>query len=106
VYCLAAFGNKLYSGSNDKTIKIWNTETYEEIATLKDTHPVICLTLHENKLYSGGVGKTIRIWNTETYAEIANLRGHNGFVMCLTIRENRLYSGGAGADNTIRIWKI
>ena len=63
VCCLTFHENKLYSGSYDRTIRIWNTETYEEIATLEGhTEAVYCLTLHENKLYSGSNDKTIRVW--------------------------------------------
>ena len=63
VSCLTLHENKLYSGSWDKTIHIWNTETHEEIAILRGhTDRVQCLTLHENKLYSGSGDKTIRIW--------------------------------------------
>ena len=95
--------NKLFSGSNDKTIRVWNIETYEEIATLEGhTSNVDCLTLHENKLYSGSEDTTIRIWNTKTYEEIATLRGHTDRVSCLTLHENKLVSGSE--DNTIRIW--
>ena len=35
VNCIALHENKLYSGSCDKTIRIWNTETHEEIAILR-----------------------------------------------------------------------
>ncbi len=35
VSCLTLHENKLYSGSCDNTIRVWNTETYEEIATLR-----------------------------------------------------------------------
>ena len=102
VYSLAAFGNKLYSGSQDKTIRIWNTETYEEIATFRGhTDSVLCLTLHENKLYSGS-WDTINIWNTETHEHIGTLKGHSGSVSCLTHYENKFVSGGR--DKTIRIW--
>ena len=120
MFCLTLHENKLYSGSFDKTIRIWNTETHEEIATLRGhtdavkcltlhennihTGGVNCLTLHENKLYSGSWDKTIRIWNTETHEEIGILRGHTERVFCLTIRENKLYSGSE--DKTIRIWKV
>ena len=67
VSCLTLHENKLYSASWNKTIRIWDTETHEEIATLDaisfvHTHNVTCLTLHENKLYSGSFDKTIRIW--------------------------------------------
>jgi len=57
VNCLTIHENKLYSGSEDDTIKIWagtNTETYELVATLRGhTEYVNCLAIHENKLYSG-----------------------------------------------------
>ena len=105
VTCLTHDENKLYSGSYDNTIRVWNTDTHETIATLRGhTDAVWCLTLHENKLYSGSWDKTIRIWNTETHAEIATLTGHTASVSCLTHHENKLYSGSF--DRTIRVWKI
>ena len=59
--------NKLVSGSEDNTIRIWagtNTETYELVATLRGhTGIVYCLTLHDNKLYSASQDETIRVWN-------------------------------------------
>jgi F-box/WD-40 domain protein 7 len=102
VECLTLHENKLYSGSDDETIRVWNTKTYEEITTLRGhTDTVCCLTLHENKLYSGGYDKTIRIWNTETYEEIVTFE-HTQAVFSFTLHENKLYS--IDRDNTIRIW--
>ena len=103
--CAQAHNNKLFSGSDDKTIRVWNTETYEEIATLRGhTSYVMCLCAqaHKNKLFSGSCD--IRVWNTETYEEIATLEGHSSSVSCLTLHENKLYSGSD--DKTIRVWKI
>jgi len=63
VNCLTLHENKLFSVSDDKTIRVWNTETYEEIATLRGHNDdVICLTLNENKLFSGSEDNTIRVW--------------------------------------------
>ena len=105
IMCLTLHKNKLYSGSCDKTIRIWNTETHEEICILRGhTSIVRCLALHENKMYSGSTDKTIRSWNTETHEEIAILRGHTDVVRCLTLHENKLYSGSY--DKTIRVWKV
>jgi len=104
VLCLAIHENKLFSGSCDRTIRAWNTETHETIAILGgDNGPMGCLTLHENKLYSGSYGcdKIIRVWNTETYEQIATLEG-NVYSPCgLTIHENKLYYGGG---SEIYIW--
>jgi WD40 repeat protein len=58
----------LFSGSDDKTIRVWNTETYEIIATLRAYTDwdgwVYSLTIHKNKLYSGrgGGDKNISVW--------------------------------------------
>jgi F-box/WD-40 domain protein 7 len=86
-----------------KTIRIWNTDTFEEIATLRGhKYGKVCITIHNNKLFSGGGDNTIRVWNTETYEQIATWEGHNRWVECLTIHDNKLYS--VGDDKTIRIW--
>ena len=62
VRCLTIHENKLFSGSWDDTIRIWNTETFEEISTLIEHIDVRCLTLSENKLFSGSDDNTIRVW--------------------------------------------
>jgi len=86
--CAQAHENKLYSSSEDNTIKIWDTETHELVATLEGhTRGVLCLTIHENKLYSGSDDQTIRVWNTETYELVATLEGHTVWVNCLTLHE-------------------
>ena len=63
VSCLTVVGNKLYSGSHDKTIGVWETDTHQHITTLRGhTHEVACLTKVGGKLYSGSWDKTIRVW--------------------------------------------
>ena len=64
VECLAIAGRKLYSGSEDRTIRIWDTDTYEHIATLRGhTNWVRCLAVVGSKLYSGSYDRTIRVWS-------------------------------------------
>ena len=63
VQCILVLNNKLYSGSFDNTIRVWNTETNECETVLKGhTNWVQCLLVHNNKLYSGSQDKTIRVW--------------------------------------------
>ena len=103
---LAIFNNKLYSGSGS-VIYIWNTDTYEKIATLIGSSSVECIIIFDNTIYSGNWDGTIRVWAgtpTETYEEIATLRGHNNCVRCLILHEDKLFSGSM--DKTIRIWKV
>ena len=63
VKCLTVIGNKLYSGSLDCTIRVWDTDTHQHITTLQGhTRGVYCLTVVGNKLYSGSGDRTIRVW--------------------------------------------
>ena len=108
VSCLIIDDGKLYSGSDDGTIKIWNCSTNKLIKTLAEGHTdsVLCFTIDDGKLYSGGsyLDKTIKIWDCSDDSLITTLTGHTGNVKCLTIHDGKLYSGGGLFDHTIKVW--
>jgi len=72
VFAVRWFKHKLASASNDKTIKIWNTETYECICTLKpessDKNLAIydVVWVNDNEIISAVENGTINLWNLET----------------------------------------
>ena len=48
--------NYLYSGSSDKTIKVWDTKTLSLVSSfVAHDDPICSLTTHENRLYSGSL---------------------------------------------------
>ena len=105
VYCLTVVGNKLYTGSDDRTIRVWDIDTHQHITALEGhTDDVYCLTVVGNKLYSGSFDRTIRVWDTDTHQHIATLEGHTDGVCYLTVVGNKLYSGSV--DKTIRAWTL
>ena len=66
VTCLTLYGNKLFSGSDDRTIRVWDADTHKHLATLEGhTGYVRCLTLYGNKLFSAGHDRTTRVWNVK-----------------------------------------
>ena len=115
--CLIHHKNKLYSVGDtyDNTIRIWNTETHEEIGILKGHDSCVkCLVIHENILYSGSSDCSIRSWDMDTCSEIAvygitcysnfgERPSHTSCISSIALHGNKLYSASSG-DKTIRIW--
>ncbi|MFN9732987.1 MAG: NACHT and WD repeat domain-containing protein, partial [Microcystis sp.] len=76
-------GKTLVSGSADKTIKLWNVETGQEIRTLKghdDSVYSVNFSPDGKTLVSGSEDNTIKLWNVETGQEIRTLKGHDFYV--------------------------
>ena len=58
------------SCSYDKTIKIWNYETYELLSTLTGHTDLVRSVAHivnTKLILSGSEDKTIKMWNYENY---------------------------------------
>ncbi len=58
-------GNTLASGSGNKTIKLWNLRTNQEIATLtghSEEVNSVAFSPDGNTLASGSYDKTIKLW--------------------------------------------
>ncbi|KAI1936833.1 hypothetical protein LOZ66_004340 [Ophidiomyces ophidiicola] len=105
VMCLQFEDNILATGSYDTTIKIWDTDTGEELRTLRGHQSGIrCLQFDDTKLISGSLDRTIKVWNWRTGECISTYTGHNGGVICLHFDATTLASGSM--DHTVKIWNF
>lgn len=67
VSCLAIGNGKLYSGSFDRTIIVWNLSDHTLIKTLREHESPVSALLYNRQqglLYSSSCDNTIRIWDT------------------------------------------
>ncbi len=96
---------RLLSWSKDGTLRLWNLDTGDALATLKGhTGGVVGTTvLPKGRLLSWSDDKTLRTWNLDTGDALATLKGHTGGVAGATVLPNgRLLSWSD--DKTLRIW--
>ena len=105
-------GKTLASGSEDKTVILWNTQNGAKQATLKDHEAwitTVAFSIDGKTVASGDANKRIKTWDVATGRERATLRGHKNTINALTFAPEGtpLYSkclASGSADGTIRFW--
>ncbi|KAI0050014.1 WD40 repeat-like protein [Auriscalpium vulgare] len=95
----------LITGSYDRTARVWNLETGEEMRCLKGhTRAVRALQFDAVKLVTGSMDHTLRVWNWRTGTCIRTLEGHTAGVICLNFDSHVLASGSV--DTTVKVWNF
>jgi len=98
-------GDKLYSASWDKTIRVWDRSTLEHQFELKGHSQAVwaLLPLRQGKLLSASADRSIKLWDQEEC--VGTLSGHTDCVRALALLPDGRFVS-AGNDNTIKIWSL
>ncbi|MFQ4142771.1 serine/threonine-protein kinase [Chlorogloeopsis sp. ULAP02] len=99
----------LASGSDDKTIKLWNLGTQKKIFTLIGHSGWIwsvAFSPDGQILASGSADKTIKLWDLQTGKEIRTLRGHTGGVSSIAFSSDGKTLASGSLDQTIKLWHL
>jgi WD40 repeat protein len=111
----SADGKWLASGSQNKTIKLWDLDNPGEqpLHTIADAHLSQVLSLEISNqhqvLVSGGADRTIKLWNLATGEKRSPkhiLEGHAGQVWCVAVSPDGSKIASASADFTVKLWDI
>ncbi|KAL5105225.1 Dynein assembly factor with WDR repeat domain 1 [Taenia crassiceps] len=103
-------GSHFITGSYDRTCKIWDAATGEEVRTLGG-HTNVVYTVAFNlpvsdRIATGSFDKTVKLWDSESGECLHTLEGHSAEVVCLHFSsDSRLLATGS-MDTTAKVWDL
>jgi WD40 repeat protein len=107
VSCFACAGEEfLISGSEDKTVRVWNLKRWECCAVL-DGHvkTVNALAVASGKIISGSEDCTIRVWDLKTGAPLYTFNDVQGSpIWSLTVKADKVFS--CSREGHVNVWNL
>jgi len=106
---IAPDGRTVVSGSDDKTLKVWDLETGRCRATFEGhTNSVfgVAITSDGKTVVSGSDDKTLKVWDLETGRCRATFEGHTDSVFGVAITPDGRTVVSGSADKTLKVWDL
>ncbi|KAF7341547.1 hypothetical protein MVEN_01892400 [Mycena venus] len=111
VNCVAISPNGacIASGSEDKTIRVWNARTGEAVIEPIQGHTnqvsSVAFSPDGKHIVSGSYDKTIHVWDARTGKAVMNpIQGHTDWISSVAFSPDGACIASGSHDNTIRVW--
>jgi WD40 repeat protein/serine/threonine protein kinase len=99
-------GRRLVSGGGDRTVKLWDATTGQELQNLAGHTGAVRSVVFSSDgrwIVSGGDDRTLRIWDTTTGQVIRTFKGPSlGVASVALSADGKLLA--SGGDRTVRLW--
>ncbi|XP_072988276.1 zinc finger CCCH domain-containing protein 17-like [Typha latifolia] len=99
---LPSGSDKLYSGSKDESIRVWDCQTGQCVGAINMGGEVGCM-ISEGPWIFIGIPNSVKAWNTQTGTDLS-LSGPTGQVYALVVGNEMLFAGTQ--DGSILAWKF
>ncbi|XP_043348416.1 dynein assembly factor with WDR repeat domains 1 isoform X4 [Dermochelys coriacea] len=103
-------GSCFITGSYDRTCKIWDTASGEELRTLEGHRNVVYAIAFNNpygdKIATGSFDKTCKLWSAETGKCYHTFKGHTAEIVCLSFNLQSTLIATGSMDTTAKLWDI
>eukprot|EP00462_Mataza_sp_D1_P021427 CAMPEP_0175148638 /NCGR_PEP_ID=MMETSP0087-20121206/16750_1 /TAXON_ID=136419 /ORGANISM="Unknown Unknown, Strain D1" /LENGTH=700 /DNA_ID=CAMNT_0016434143 /DNA_START=49 /DNA_END=2147 /DNA_ORIENTATION=- len=111
INCVAVAPNDalVASGSQDRTIKLWQAPGLEAVATLKGHRRgvwALQFSPVDKVLVSSSGDKTIKIWSVTDHTCLRTFQGHTATVLRVSFLNKGMQLVSAGADAVVKLWNI
>ena len=92
-----ADGPELYSGCDDRTVRVWDVEQRGYVETLYGHQEPICAldALCEHHLLSGSADCTVRLWKVDEETQLVFTHGHTAPVDCVAMLHADAFVSGS-----------
>ncbi|HEX5751249.1 MAG TPA: SIR2 family protein [Archangium sp.] len=102
-------GRRVVSASDDKTLKVWDVETGQELATLRGHEGWVMgcvVTPDGRRVVSASEDKTLKVWDVETGQELVTSRGHEAAVNGCVVMPDGRHMVSASDDESLKVWEV
>lgn len=99
---LPAGSDKLYTGSKDESVRIWDCQTGQCVGVVNVGGDVGCM-ISEGPWIFVGIPNAVKAWNTQTAADLS-LSGPTGQVYAMSVGNEMLFAGTQ--DGRILAWRF
>ena len=100
-------GRKIASGSEDKSLRVWDATSGAIMATLKGHSDYVTSVAYSpdgKYIASGSCDKSLRVWDAMSGTCVATLEGHLDYVRSVAYSPDGKYIASGSWDNSVRVW--
>jgi WD40 repeat protein/serine/threonine protein kinase len=100
-------GQRIVTGSFDRTAKVWDAVSGRELLTLKghgDGITSVAYSPDGQRVVTGGYDETAKVWEAATGRELLTLRGHRAYVNSVAFSTDGQRIATGSGDETVKVW--